>query len=105
MPAVRTLAPAAVLCIAAAIGVPASAASLPLWEFGLGVGGLFFSDYRGASTRHVYPAPVPYFVYRGQVLRADRDGVHGRLFNRRYLELDFSVNATAPVFSRSSAAR
>jgi MipA family protein len=83
----------------------AHAASLPLWEFGLGVGGLVFNDYRGASTRHVWPVPVPYFIYRGEFLRADRDGVHGRLFNRRYLELDFSVNATAPVFSRSSAIR
>jgi MipA family protein len=99
------LARAALLWVALTLSIPARAASLPLWEFGLGVGGLFFNDYRGASTRHVYPAPVPYFVYRGEFLRADRDGVHGRLFNRRYLELDFSVNATAPVFSRSSAVR
>jgi outer membrane scaffolding protein for murein synthesis (MipA/OmpV family) len=77
----------------------------PLWELGLGVGALVFNDYRGASTSHVYPAPVPYFIYRGQYLRADRDGVHGRIFNRRYLEFEVSVNATAPVFSRSSAIR
>jgi MipA family protein len=85
--------------------LPAHGESLPLWEFGFGIGGLFFNDYRGASTMHVYPAPVPYFIYRGKILRADRDGVHGRLFNRRYLELEISVNATAPVFSRSSAIR
>jgi outer membrane protein len=77
----------------------------PLWEFGFGVGALVFNDYRGASTSHVYPAPVPYFIYRGKFLRADRDGVHGRFFDRRYLEFDFSINATAPVFSQNSVIR
>lgn len=83
----------------------AQAESLPLWEFGFGVGGLFFNDYRGAKTMHAYPAPVPYFIYRGKFLQADRDGLHGLLFNRRYLELEISANATAPVFSHNSAIR
>jgi hypothetical protein len=64
-----------------------------------------FNDYRGASSVHGYPLPVPYFIYRGDILRADRDGVHGRFLNARYVEFDISVNATAPVFSRTSAAR
>jgi outer membrane protein len=92
------------LALSAAWG-PARAEPLPLWEFGFGVGGLFFNDYRGAKAKHVYPAPVPYFIYRGEFLRADREGVHGRLFNRRYLELEISANATAPVFSSNSAIR
>lgn len=103
--ALQALLQAALLAALGALCAPAHGEPLPLWEFGFGVGGLFFNDYRGASTMHVYPAPVPYFIYRGQFLRADRDGVHGRLFNRRYLELEISVNATAPVFSRSSAIR
>jgi outer membrane protein len=97
--------PAALLLALAAVCAPVHAEPLPLWEFGFGVGGLFFNDYRGAKTMHVYPAPVPYFIYRGRFLRADRDGVHGLLFNRRYLELEISGNATAPVFSRNSAIR
>ena len=83
----------------------AAARAKPLWEFGLGIGAVVFNDYRGASSVHGYPVPVPYFVYRGHILRADRDGLHGRLLNQRYLEFDVSLNATAPVFSRSSAAR
>jgi outer membrane protein len=63
------------------------------------------NDYRGASTVHVYPVPVPYFIYRGDILRADRDGVHGRFLDWLHLELDVSANATAPVFSRHSAPR
>jgi len=76
-----------------------------LWEFGLGVGAVVFNDYRGASSMHAYPLPVPYFLYRGPILRADRDGLHGRFLNQRYVEFEISANATAPVFSRNSAPR
>ncbi len=77
----------------------------PLWEFGLGIGALGFPDYRGSDTSHVYPLPIPYFIYRGRFLRADRDGVRGLLLNRKVVELTISVNATTPVRSRDSAAR
>ena len=58
----------------------------PLWEAGLGVGALSFPDYRGSDERQLYPVPVPYFVYRGDFFKADRDGVRGELFDRDYLE-------------------
>jgi outer membrane scaffolding protein for murein synthesis (MipA/OmpV family) len=77
----------------------------PLWEFGLGVGAMAFPDYRGSDETNVYPLPLPYFVYRGQFLKADREGVRGELFDRRYLELSLSVNATIPVSSDDNAAR
>jgi outer membrane protein len=83
----------------------ARASEQPLWEFGLGIGAIAFDDYRGASSMHAYPLPVPYFIYRGNILQADRDGVHGRFLNQRYIEFDLSANATAPVFSRTSAPR
>lgn len=60
-------------------------------------------DYRGADTAHVYVLPVPYFVYRGKFLEADRNGVRGKLFNQDWIELNISVNATTPV--RDNAAR
>jgi outer membrane protein len=78
---------------------------LPLWEFGLGVGALALNDYRGANTAHIYPIPIPYFVFRGQFLRADRDGVRGVFFNRDVIEFNVSVNATTPVESRNTRAR
>ena len=56
-----------------------------------------FNDYRGSTSTHAYPLPVPYVIYRGSFLRSDRDGVHGLLFNHRYLEIELSVNATAPT--------
>ena len=68
----------------------------PLWEFGLGVGAIEFPDYRGSDETQVYPVPVPYFVYRGPFFKADRDGVRGELFDRKYVELSISVNAHDP---------
>jgi outer membrane scaffolding protein for murein synthesis (MipA/OmpV family) len=76
---------------------PGFAAQKPLWEFGLGVGALAFMDYRGADTSHVYPVPVPYFVYRGKFLQADRNGLKGRLFDSNRFEINISLNATTPV--------
>jgi outer membrane scaffolding protein for murein synthesis (MipA/OmpV family) len=95
----------AALMLAAMLVGTARASEQPLWEFGLGIGAVVFDDYRGASGTHAYPVPVPYFLYRGHILRADRDGLHGRFLNQRYLEFDISANATAPVFSRHSAPR
>jgi outer membrane scaffolding protein for murein synthesis (MipA/OmpV family) len=94
---------AAVLLSAACLPAAADATREPLWEFGLGVGVLTFQDYRGADSTHVYPVPVPYFVYNGKFFKADHDGVRGRLFNRDDIELNLSVNATTPV--RSNRAR
>jgi MipA family protein len=74
----------------------------PLWEFGLGAGALVFNDYRGADTTHVYPVPLPYFVYRGRLLEADRDGLRGKLFKQDRIELNLSVNATTPVRNNSA---
>jgi outer membrane scaffolding protein for murein synthesis (MipA/OmpV family) len=69
----------------------------PLWEFGLGAGAIAFQDYRGSDTTHAYPLPVPYFVYNGKFLKADRDGVRGTLFNQDWLEINLSFNLTTPV--------
>jgi MipA family protein len=92
--------------ISVALWTPAShAEQKPLWEFGLGVGALGFPDYRGSDETQVYPIPVPYFVYRGRFLKADRDGLRGELFDREYAELSLSVNGTIPVNSEDNAAR
>lgn len=84
---------------------PAHAEEKPLWEAGLGIGALRFPDYRGSDEAQVYPVPVPYFIYRGKILKADRDGVRGEIFNREYVELSMSLNATIPVKSENNAAR
>jgi MipA family protein len=89
--------------------VPAAAAesehtrALPLWELGLGLGAVAFRDYRGSDTTHAYPVPVPYFIYRGRYLQADRSGLKSKLFHQDRVELNVSLNATTPV--RDNATR
>jgi MipA family protein len=85
---------------AAAESVPTR--ELPLWELGLGLGAVAFRDYRGSDITHAYPVPVPYFVYRGQYLQADRSGLKTKLFNQDRVEFNFSLNATTPVRDNSA---
>jgi outer membrane scaffolding protein for murein synthesis (MipA/OmpV family) len=87
----------AVLLAAACWTVPSQAKEEPLWEFGLGLGAIAFEDYRGSDTVHAYPLPVPYLIYNGKFLKADRDGVRGTLFNQDRLEINVSFNLTTPV--------
>lgn len=85
-------------CIGACAGPGAAfAKDEPLWEFGLGAGAVAFEDYRGSNTVHAYPVPVPYFLYNGKFLKADREGVRGTLFNQDRLEINLSFNLTTPV--------
>jgi outer membrane protein len=79
------------------LAAPAQGKEEPLWEYGLGLGALGYADYRGANTSHVYPVPVPYLVYNGPFLKSDKDGLHGKLFNREWVELSLSFDATMPV--------
>src|ERR1700733_13472361 len=78
---------------------PALSKEEPLWEYGLGVGAVAFEDYRGSDTTHVYPLPIPYVVYNGEFLKADRDGVRGTLLHQDRVDLNLSLNATTPVRS------
>jgi outer membrane scaffolding protein for murein synthesis (MipA/OmpV family) len=75
----------------------ASAKEEPLLEFGLGIGAIAFEDYRGSDTTHAYPLPIPYLLYNGKFLKADREGVRGTLFNVDWVELNLSGNVTTPV--------
>ncbi|MBS0366413.1 MAG: MipA/OmpV family protein [Proteobacteria bacterium] len=77
-------------------------ATRPAWELGLGVGVVFFDDYRGADTSHAYPLPIPYFIYRGKILRSDQNGLRGRFLNQDRIEINLSVNGTTPVRSNSA---
>lgn len=85
--------------------VAATMAPRPLWELGVGVAGLRLPDYRGADHSRYYALPLPYIVYRGQWLRADRDGARALLLDTQQLELDVSVGASVPSRSRNDDPR
>ena len=94
---------AALAAVAALAIVPlrALAADEPLWEAGLGVAGLHFPDYRGSSQSRDYVLPAPYFVYRGEFLKADRHGLRGIFFRTDRLDLNLSVGASLRPRMRS----
>jgi outer membrane protein len=75
----------------------ASAKQEPLYEFGLGLGAIVFQDYRGSDTAHGYPLPLPYVLYNGRFLKANRDGIRGTLLHQDRFELNLSFDATTPV--------
>lgn len=95
------------LCVAAlALALPcANAQDLPLWELGAGVGGLRFPHYRGAEQARAWLLPLPWFVYRGDILRADRDGARALLGRGERWDVDVSLSAAPPVDSQDNRAR
>lgn len=112
----RLLRPTAFLlsCAAALTGPAALAAPAvdtpersgrPLWELGAGVGVLSLPAWRGSDDTRSYVLPVPYFIYHGQFLRADRHGVRGVLFDSDRVDLGISLAAAPPVGSDRSGAR
>jgi outer membrane protein len=78
---------------------------LPLWEVGAGVGVLTLPDYRGSDETSTYVLPIPYFVYRGERLKADRGSLRAELFESDRIEANLSLNATVPVHSKNNHAR
>jgi MipA family protein len=82
------------LCLAAA-----AAEEKPLWEAGLGVATVSFPAYRGSDQRQVFVLPTPYFVYRGEFFKADREGVRARLFDSDRVELTVSAALSPPAAS------
>lgn len=83
----------------------AHCAELPLWEAGAGVAVLDFPDYRGSDERHTLVLPLPYLVYRGDFLKADRDSIRGQFYKDDRLDLHLSINGTIPVDSSDNSAR
>ncbi len=81
------------------------AEELPVWEFGLGAGVLAGNDYRGSSNTSAYVGPVPYFVYRGENLRFDQDGLRGTFLEQDNLRLNLSLSGSLPADSDENSQR
>ena len=84
---------------------PSQGVMRPLWELGLGGAVLRLPDYLGSDQSRTYLLPLPYVVYRGTFLKADRDGARALLFSTDRVKVDLSVAASTPTRSNSNAAR
>ena len=93
------------LVLALCAALPARAELRPEWEVGIGATGFTFPDYRGSDQSRGYLLPFPYVIYRGDILRVDRQGVRGVFFETDRVELDISMGGTPPVDSSRNRAR
>jgi outer membrane scaffolding protein for murein synthesis (MipA/OmpV family) len=84
---------------------PGTSREAPLWELGVGAAALTLPHYRGSEQSRQWLLPLPYFVYRGQFLRADREGARAVLLERRAFEIDMSAAGSAPTRSDGNRAR
>jgi MipA family protein len=80
-----------------ALPVRGDEAQAPLWELGVGAGVISFPDYAGSSRQNNWLLPLPYVVYRGERLQADRSGLRARLFDSERAELHLSLSANPPA--------
>ncbi len=86
-------------------GARAEQALRPRWELGAGVAALSMPAYRGSSEQRGYLLPVPYAVYRGEVLKIDREKLSGLLFSSERVKFDVSFSGSAPASSDGLKAR
>jgi MipA family protein len=86
-------------------GPDARAADKPLWELGVGLGALSLPHYLGSDQQHTYALPLPYFVYRGKILKADREGTRAVLFESDRIDFDVSGSVMPPTRSEDNDAR
>jgi len=83
----------------------AHAGQLPLWEIGFGVAPLTIPDYRGSDQQRTYILPLPYLLYRGDIVTVDRRGVTGKVLASNRARIDISLSAGVPVKSDRNDAR
>ena len=77
----------------------------PQYELGLGVLFLNTPDYPGSENSQLRWIPFPYYIYRGEYLRADDEGTRARLLSSQRFETGVSLGFNFPVDSADNAPR
>ena len=83
----------------------AQPSGLPLWEVGGFAGSLTSPAYPASTERLNRNLVLPYFVYRGERLSVDRDGIDARLRLSPDYELDLGVSGSFPAMSDGISVR
>jgi len=73
----------------------------PLWEVGVGLGGVYQPYYVGTrqSRSIVFPVPIP--IYRSAVFKSDDEGLRAELIKDKRFSLDVSIGFNLAVDSDS----
>lgn len=75
------------------------------WEIGIGMGGVYGPDYRGADEEQRHLLPFPYVLYQGERLTIDQEGARGQLFSSPRVTFYISAGAGLPADSEKNSAR
>lgn len=86
-------------------GTQAQEAAAPLWEVGLIGGFASTPTYPAANERTQRVLALPFLIYRGEVLRADRDGLSARVLHTSDVDFDVGFSASLPSRANDSIAR
>jgi outer membrane scaffolding protein for murein synthesis (MipA/OmpV family) len=70
---------------------------LPLYEYGIVGLAAHLPQYTGSDEYQTYAFPLPYFVYRGKIVRADREGIRGIFWRYKQFETDISLSGNPPA--------
>ncbi|MGK0366995.1 MAG: outer membrane protein [Thermoproteota archaeon] len=76
-----------------------------LYELGIFHGSLLIPDYPTSDQNSFHEFILPTFIYRGKVLRSDRDGTRAFLFASKEFKIDFSFSAAFPSKANDNKAR
>ena len=80
-----------------------SAGAEPLWELGIFTAMSSVPQYAGSDESYVFPLVLPYVVYRGRHLKADRNGVRGEIYLNKRLTVDAGLSFDFPVNGNNKA--
>ncbi len=92
--------------VAVTIGIPSQCfckqydqktEKLPLWEYGVVGMVARLPHYPGSNTYSNYVLPLPYLVYRGDIIRANQEGLRGIFWHNDKFETDISFSGNPPV--------
>lgn len=76
---------------------------LPLYEYGVVGIAAQLPHYRGSDEYSTYAFPLPYFIYRGEKIKANRDGVRGIFWRNEKFQTDISLSGNPPVTDDNDA--
>lgn len=77
----------------------------PLWEVGIGAAVASTPAYPASDQNQLNYLPFPTFIYRGEIFRADGEGLRARAIDDGRLTLDIGVNGAFPANSDDIDAR
>ena len=87
------------------VSAQAQDVGLPLWEVGVFAGSLASPAYPGSAERLTRTLALPYFIYRGDIVRVDRGGIGARMMMGPDTELDIGFAGSLPASSADIAVR